>query len=132
MTGDYRDDHEFGADLGAQYLAADEGQRKVILRQLLAGAADPEHAVAAALAVWRGGLASYPLPDGRRLAYGQTWHELTGPCRRLEIDYVWPEPGGRVLAICRSHQPGRDRMGQAILSADRFADPNQYVLVDQT
>ncbi|GGK69296.1 hypothetical protein [Nocardia camponoti] len=26
----------------------------MILRQLLAGAADPEHAVAAALAVWRG------------------------------------------------------------------------------
>ncbi|MFF5037486.1 hypothetical protein [Nocardia salmonicida] len=131
MTDDYRDDHEFGTELGAQYLAADEGQRQVILRQLLAGAADPEHAVAAALAVWRGGLASYPLPDGRRLAYGQTWHELTGPRRRLQIEFVRPEPGGRVLAICRSHRPGRDRAGQAILSADRFADRDHYLLVDR-
>ncbi|MFB7873764.1 hypothetical protein ACFC06_00825 [Nocardia sp. NPDC056064] len=128
MTDDYR---EFGTELGALYLVADGDQHKVILRQLFAGAAHREHPVAAALAVWHGGLASYPLPDGHRLACRSDPARTDRPPSPPRDRVVRPGPGGRVLAICRSHRSGRDRAGQAILSADRLADRDHYLLVDR-
>lgn len=121
MTDDYRDDHEFGTELGALYLVADRDQHKVILRQLFAGAAHREHPVAAALAVWRGGLASYPLPDGHRLACRSDPARTDCPRRRLEIESSGPNPAA---ASSRSAAPtGPAATGPARRSCPQTAWP---------